>query len=464
MIMSAVSQKDTSYRSSLFGFVSRLNCRLRIKWYKIFCSNVLNDPKLLVWVFRVLRKLRPVAVPPVVPVLVAKATDVRDVLNRMEDFTVADALNRQMPWGPFLIGIDWPEQHQKERHFLETVVGNQDIAKESIRRRAEDKCKILLKKSERPFNVVSDLCNPVVVDVLHNYFGFPLIGGDRQTEDVVKQTSDVLGRVASSVMISPPLGSEIRIKTLQSVVRMTDAIVDRIETQVRNANNGRLPPNSKQDILTRLVAELLSSTQRGEQYEFLDRDWIRRYITGLAVFGGGTITRAATHAVDRLLDKGLVKAEHFKIACESARNIEENINIDANRIVLKKIIYEALRFRPMLPLLVRYTPRETVIGKGSPHARLVPSGKMVLAAPIAAMFDPEEFQSPMRFKIDRCPDLYMHFGPLSSPRHCFGRYVADEVIFEIVRSLLLRKGIERTSTIRYVDDGPAPESLFLSFS
>jgi cytochrome P450 len=435
---------------------------LRIKAYKFFCY-ILNNPMPLVWGFVFVRRLRPVAILFGL-VLVAKAKDVRDVLDRMEDFTVADALNRQMPWGPFLIGIDWPEQHNKERQFLETVVGNHDAAKNSIRSMAKSRCDALLKTTERPFNVVADLCNPVVVDVLHNYFGLPLIGGERQTEDVVKQTADVLGRVASSVMKSPPLGSEIQIKTLQSIVHMTDAIVDRIETQVRNANSGRLPPNSKQDILTRLVAELHSSTQRGERYEFLDKDWIRRYITGLAVFGGGTITRAATHAIDRLLDKGRVKREQFKIACESARNIEEGINIDANRITLKKIIYEALRFRPMLPLLVRYTPRETVIGKGSPHARLVPSGRMVLAAPIAAMFDPEEFQSPMKFKIDRCLDHYMHFGPLSSPRHCFGRYVADEVIFEIVRSLLLREGIMRASTIRYVDDGPAPKSLFVNFT
>jgi cytochrome P450 len=458
MIMSAVSQEKTSYRSSLFGFVSRLNCRLRIKSYKIFC-NVLNDPELLVWGFRFLRMLRPVAVPPVGPVLVAKATDVRDVLNRMEDFTVADVLNRQMPWGPFLIGIDWPEQHHKERHFLEKVVGNQDIAKQSIRKIVEDKCKFLLKKSERPFNVVSDLCNPVVVDILHNYFGLPLIGGEQQT-------ADVLGRIASSVMISPPLGSEIRNKTLQSVVSMTEAIVDRIETQIRNAKKSRLPPPSRQDILTRLVAELHSSGQQGNKYQdaFLDKNWIRRYITGLAVFGGGTITRAATHALYRLLDEDLVKPEHFKIAYELAQNIEDGINIDANRLALKKIIYEALRFRPMLPLLVRYAPRETVVGKGSPHARLVPSGKIVLAAPIAAMFDPEEFESPMKFKIDRCLDKYMHFGPSTSPRHCFGRYVADVAIFEIIRSLLLRKGLKRASAIRYVDHGPAPASLFVNFS
>jgi hypothetical protein len=39
-------------------------------------------------------------------VFVTKARDVRDVVSRMEDFTIADVLGAQMPWGPFMLGID----------------------------------------------------------------------------------------------------------------------------------------------------------------------------------------------------------------------------------------------------------------------------------------------------------------------------------------------------------------------
>ena len=37
-------------------------------------------------------------------------------------------------------------------------------------------------------------------------------------------------------------------------------------------------------------------------------------------------------------------------------------------------VYEALRFRPMLPLLIRDTPRETVIAYGTKDARIVRAG------------------------------------------------------------------------------------------
>ena len=43
-------------------------------------------------------------------------------------------------------------------------------------------------------------------------------------------------------------------------------------------------------------------------------------------------------------------------------------------------------------------PRDTMIAKGSSHARLVPAGATVFAPPIAAMFDPEEFPRPWTFE------------------------------------------------------------------
>ncbi|MFX9093454.1 hypothetical protein ABTN25_20180, partial [Acinetobacter baumannii] len=60
-----------------------------------------------------------------------------------------------------------------------------------------------------------------------------------------------------------------------------------------------------------------------------------------------------------------------------------------SREALTHYIYEALRFRPMLPLLVRDCPRETIIANGTRRVRIVPAGARVLAAPLAAMFDPD---------------------------------------------------------------------------
>jgi cytochrome P450 len=458
--------RDLSYRSPLFGWPSWVFSRSRLIRYKSSCY-LLNHPKCLIWAAALLRKWRPIAFI-AGSVYVVKARDVCDVLTRMEDFTIADVLASNMPWGPFMMGIDWPEQHQLEREFLKKVVDSIDV--ETVRRRAATKCRDLIAESQGkshsgPFtlNVVADLCEPVVVDMIENYFGVPDIGKKNSKEK--KNMAGILGDAASFFLLIPPPDSQPRVEALESIAKLTKAIVDRIESQLTwvkdQSKNGPKPS----DLLTRL---LVKKFEAGHP-PFLDEDWIRRYITGLAVFGGGTITRATTHAIDQLLEN----PTHLALARERAYQIEkgtlEQHCLESKRDSLRQIIYEALRFRPMLPLLVRYTPRETVIAKGSSDARLVPGGKTVIAAPIAAMFDPEDFADPGTFKCDRSLKKYLHFGPEGGRRQCFSKHVADLLIVEIISALLIYcKDLRRVNgwkgSIKYYLNGPAPQSLFLTYT
>jgi cytochrome P450 len=116
----------------------------------------------------------------------------------------------------------------------------------------------------------------------------------------------------------------------------------------------------------------------------------------------------------------------------------------------------------MLPLLSRYVPRETLIAKDTSYARTAPAGATALAPPIAAMFDPEEFPHPWRFDRTRCLKKYVHFG--HGPRECFGKYVADVLMIEIFRALLLCKDLKRAGGAagRIAYEGPAVSSLTLT--
>jgi cytochrome P450 len=443
--------------------------RGRLLKYNIFCY-ILSHPLPLKLVFAFVRRVRPVAIVGN-HVLVAKARDVHEVLDRLDDFTVADVLGPQMPWGPFMIGIDWPEQHRRERQLLQSVVSEvADVDK--IRDEAATRCRGLIAQARKPhsgrgkIDVVAELCEPVVVDTIQSYFGIPVIGTPHEM-------ARILGQVAGFIMVNPPVDSERRIKSLESIARLTKHIVDRIEDRA-----GRTPALPTlplaPDLLTRLVAKLCS---KGAPV-WLDKNWIRRYVTGLAVFGGGTITRAATHVIDQLirypadlqrarelaarLEQDTTEFERLKSSGTSWDGEAVEQRIEAARFSLRQIIYEALRFRPMLPVLLRYTPRETMIAKGARHARLVPAGATVFAAPIAAMFDPDEFPNPWRFNGDRCLKNYLHFG--HGPRLCFGKYVADVLIIEIIRALLLCDELKRAagSSGRVAYDGPVPRSLVLT--
>jgi cytochrome P450 len=466
---------DLSYKSPFVGWPSRFFSRLSLVGYQISCY-FQNHPGNFIWAFTLLRKWRPVALFRGY-VFVVKARDVRDVLTRIEDFTIADVLGPQMPWGPFMLDVDWPEQHTLEREFLQKVVEFTDV--EIVRHRAATMCRDLIAKSQiksgsgpLTINVVADLCEPVVVDMIEYYFGVPDIGKKYPNK---KNMAGILGDVAGFFVAPPPPESQPWLEALESIDRLSKEIVDRIKSQLKciKGQSGKRPKTHlAPDLLTRLLEK---KVEDGRSPPFLDEDWIRRYVTGLAVFGGGTITRATTHAIDQLLEY----PEHLKSARELAKQInKENEHLDSagapeqhclefKRYRLRQIIYEALRFRPMLPLLVRYTPRETVIGKGSSDARLVPMGKRVIAVAIAAMFDPEEFADPRDFKCNRSLKKYLHYGPETGPRRCFGKYVADVLIVEIISALLICcKELTRVSgwrgRIKYYLGGPAPQSLFIT--
>ena len=138
--------------------------------------------------------------------------------------------------------------------------------------------------------------------------------------------------------------------------------------------------------------------------------------------------------------------------------------LDDLRRQLQQIIYEALRFRPMLPLLVRTIPRDTIVAKDTARARLAPAGGTMLVGLLGAMFDPEEFEHPWHFCGSRPLDGYVHFG--FGPRTCFGKYLADTVMLEVMCAVLRLPDLQRAggarARVRY--DGPAAAQLRVTFA
>jgi cytochrome P450 len=408
---------------------------------------ILSHPYMLRVVFAALRRVRPIAVVRSL-VVVTKYGDVCEALSRFSDFTLADVLGPKMPWGPILLSLDWREQHDNERQLLQSVVSPADLVR--IRQMVSTKCQELVqeKAASGKIDVVSELCNEIMLDVIANYFGIQIIT-DRTT------MVGILGDVANFILVEPPAHSKRWTRAYASMAVLTAHIHKLIA--LRGEALRAAPPGSPalpDDLLTRLVQKRCACCNP----PWFNDDWIRRYITGLAATGGGTIVRAATQAIDQLLAHpvGLQKAQELAATLQTASN---PTTLDQFR----GIVYEALRFRPMLPMLSRFSPRETIIAKGTDRARTVPGGGTVLAPPIAAMFDPEKFPDPSRFKTDRPIGRYIHFGVM--PRECFGRYAADIVVVEIIRALMVLPNLRRAAgpmgEVRY--DGSAVTSLHVMF-
>jgi len=279
-------------------------------------------------VFAVLRHVRPIATFGSM-VMVSKASDVREVLDRLDDFTLNEILGAKMPWGPFLLTIDPPEQHARERQILESVVFR-DADVQRIRRLAADRCSDIIKtkQADGEVDVVADLCDDIIVDLISSYFGIPVI-------DDKKSMARILGDVAGYILAEPPADSEPWVRSHDSMAKLTKAVVAQIERRAREHAAAPAAPAPEDDLLTRLVKVLCS----GRGPAWLDQDWIRRYVTGLAATGGATIVRATTHAMDQLIAHPV----GLQTARQLAAQIQTGRDADTDRRRLLGTIFEALR-------------------------------------------------------------------------------------------------------------------------
>ena len=422
---------------------------LPILKYNLTCY-LLSHPYPLRIVFALIRRLRPIAVFGNL-VVVTKHRDVQEVLDRSGDFNVADVLGPNMPWGPFMLCLDWQEPHDDERQLLQSVVRPADS--DAIKTKVAARCSELIaaRRTAGELDVV-DLCNEIIIDIIHCYFGVPVIDDDKPT--MIR----ILGDLAAFILVKPPVDSERTKRSYAGMTTFTKTLTKQVFDQVTRQRQAVGTPPGHYTQTNDLLSRLVEVRCAGGRPDWLDDDWIRRYITGLAATAGGATVRAESHAIDRLLASpaGLREAQQLAAKLRSAGNANAELR-------LRQIVYEALRFRPMVPLVVRYSPRETILAKGTNRARTVPAGATVIAPVIAGMFDPEVFEKPSRFSSHRKLAAYLHFG---FGRHaCFGRYIADIVLVEITRSLLLLPNLRRApgsgGKIRH--DGPVVTSLRVAF-
>jgi cytochrome P450 len=422
------------------------SCRraLLLVGYRLLC-HFLDHLGLLKRVTDFLRRRRPVFVLGKF-VVVTRAREAREVLQRFDDFTLGDIIDPGMPWGTFLMTVDWRQRHAQERQWLQDTVRLPDDV-ERIRAIVDARCQQVQPSGGRRLDVVTQLLEPVVVDIAKEYFGVPPLAGSPERMALAMRD------LAGIIMANPPVGSAPWTRSRANIAGVTDLVL-------KELSRAGAPPYAD-NLLTRLVRRLCHPGRP----DWFDEDWIRRYLTGLIATGGATIVRAGAGAIDQILEHPAALQEAQSVARDLDQAIKrgEQQRVDELRTRLRHFLYEALRFRPMLPLLIRDAPRETVIAYGTKDARIVPAGAKVFAPPLAAMFDPEAFPDPSCFDASRPLESYLHFG--FGPRHCFGQYIAETALLEVFRSLLLRPGLSRAAGRdgRLAFDGPAAAGLVVTF-
>lgn len=108
---------------------------------------------------------------------------------------------------------------------------------------------------------------------------------------------------------------------------------------------------------------------------------------------------------------------------------------------LRACVLEALRFRTPLPVIFRLARRSYTFSPGTPHEATVEPGTLVLAGTGAAMMDPDVFEDPRRFRLDRPPGHDLHFG--AGMHRCLGQSLGMTHMVEMVAALLRLPGLRR---------------------
>jgi len=191
--------------------------------------------------------------------------------------------------------------------------------------------------------------------------------------------------------------------------------------------------------------------QRAELPGMTDLD-IRNNLIGLMIGEVPTTSKAAIQALDQLLDRPAALA-----AAQAAARAGDDAALAA-------LVFEALRFNPVNPLIYRRAARDTVVAASTFRARNVPTGTLVMAVTLSAMFDPEQLAAPGQFRAGRAWDDYILWG--YGLHSCFGAYINRATIPGLLKPLLCKPGLRRAAGPGgRIDLGgtPFPAHLMLEF-
>lgn len=383
--------------------------------------------------FALLRKLFPILVIGKRAV-VTRHADVIEVLTRDTDFTIAEINEAKINQadGPFILGMDRSPQYDTEAATLREVVRRDDLerVRNLVKQNATDLVSIA--RPSGKIDVVNGLARVIAIRTVGSYFGIP--APDDPT--MMRWMRDVFHEIFVNFTADPKV-HDAAMRSGQELRQHMDGVIAARKSHLHE-------PDQPDDVLGRLL--LLQNAD----HAWLDDRSVRRNLGGLIVGAVDTTSKFVTLAIDELLRRPTAMAGARAAAMAGDMQMVRNC------------AYEAVRFNPHHPVQLRFCKIETELAAGTRRARRIPAGTQVVAATLSAMFDPEVFIEPTRFRADREVE-YLHFG--FGMHRCFGIAINGVQIPEILATLLRLPNLRRApgSAGRVAFDYAFPEHLILEF-
>lgn len=357
---------------------------------------------------------------------IGTAREVHDIFDRTHDFQVGITIAPKTKTGPFLLSMDEGPRHTRERRALVSAIGGPfhrrfgQIAAGESHALAEHVAETLVEG--QPYDLASEYAERVFVRTLATYFGLPIDGwrsehleaepGERTLALFIRYLGATIGSGDSPA----PFG----------LGQLADAIGKEFKEQLDAVIKAERTKQPNDTVLGHL---LHPSPEETLDAQYLEQDGLSRSIAGLLA-AGASFPKAVANVLYELSERKL-------LAGLIAKARDRSISDAAWQSIIEPYVLEALRFRPLFPLLIRQCPRSAQLG-----GREIAAGSTVTFSPLAAMFDPEQFERPDEFIAGRPAEKYLIFG--APPRACVGKDMMLGLFPTLLRALFTRVSIDET--------------------
>lgn len=340
---------------------------------------------------------------------------VTEVLQRDGDFLIApiNAERINAASGPFILGMDRSPELFAQREAVYCALRAADMAPaRAILQKESARLLSAARARHGRIDVVNGYSRLIAARTAASIFG--LRGPTEQ--DLMR----VLRAIFHEIFLNLNADSTVQGLGLAAGKELTAWIRTEIESR-----NGAAPPGT--DVLAGLI--------RAQAHLPLNPESVPRMLAGLIVGAVDTTATAVAHITTVLLgDRRMFAGAHADLN-------------DPRR--MQGWCYEALRFRPHNPILLRQAAHATKIGKKN-----IRQGSKIIAVTLSAMHDPAAFPRPATALPTRPFDRYLHLG--SGLHACAGRVFSAQQIPYLVTALL-RAGASNVVSERA--QGPFPDEV-----
>ena len=348
-------------------------------------------------------------------IVLSRYQDVVEALNMPKKLSVRnyqDKMERSV--GAFMLAYDGSQYNIKEKPWMRKMMPESDLpqVRQIVRRLVTQAIldeqyigEDLNGKTYGRLELVNQIARKVPIQLSGEYFGFPGPSQKKMYEWSRATQDDFFHNVKND--------KDVRLAAVKAGHEMHEYLKELVDQKQKQIVAG----SQQDDVLSRLI--------RNDVKEFVapasaEDDRVRTNIIGTLVGGVETTQAAIAQALEQLF----LRPEIFEKARAAAQ---------ANDVELvAKYVWEALRFHPVNPFVVRYAEQEIRLKSGA----LIPQGYHVLIATQSAMFDDYEpgFENANEFKIDRDQSKFFHLG--YGHHRCLGDNVASIEVPEVVMALL----------------------------